>query len=225
MKVQKDESGFSIVAVVLVLIIVALVSVVGFMVYKIHSINTKDLVATTTLARKDPYVGWKSYCDASTANCFKYPASWGEVNTLSGLNVKAFVQNKTATINVSYSEPVDGTGGLDSYATNNISSLYAANAAYRVVGGYYTVGNNPAYDLIDSSQVQKYSLVAGKTTTISNAQALFFTKGSNKASLTVSYNNTTGAPGISTSQANDWFNSADGKLALLIAQSYYSQSH
>jgi len=235
-KIRKNEAGFSVVEILVLLLVVVLIGVVGSFVYNSnHNKTTASLTTTaatksattaptkTTTPTVDPYNGWKLYCDAATGNCFKYPSDWGDASSLDAQGVKAFIQNKAATVNVEYSEPVDGTGGLGSYVTSSLNSLKIANSSYKVVGGYYTVGNIPGYNLVDTSLVEQYSLAAGKTSTISSNNDLLFTKATNKATLTVHYNNTTGSSSISASQANDWFNSADGKTALLIAQSYYNQ--
>ncbi len=149
--------------------------------------------------------------------------SGGKTSSLDTQGVKAFVQNKAATLNVVYSEPATGKGGLGEYTTHTLSALTSASSPFTAVGGYYNVNNIPGYELVDTALIRDYNLVAGKTSPISSDNGLIFTKAANKATLIVSYNNTTGNPITSSAQANDWFNSADGKTALLIVQSYYNQ--
>jgi len=233
---RNNEKGFGTVEIILIIVIVALIGAVGWFVYKNHNkiattatttntTSTAPAKTTTTTPVKpvDPYAGWKSYCDTSTGGCFKYPSDWADVSTLDAQSVKAFTQNKAGTINLEYSEPVNGKGGLGDFATASLDALTTANSSYKIAGGYYTVGNIPGYNLIDTGLVQQYGLAIGKTSNISDSNELDFTKNSNKATLVVHYNNTTGSSSISTSQANTWFSSADGKTALLIAQSYYNQ--
>ena len=91
-KIQKNESGFSVVEVVLVVVIVALIGTVGWLVYKNHHKATVATVTTTssskpattttkttTSATTQPastYTGWKTYTSSEEGAGFKYPANW-----------------------------------------------------------------------------------------------------------------------------------------------------
>jgi type II secretory pathway pseudopilin PulG len=220
---KKNENGFSAVEGLLVLVVVAIVGFVGWYVWQAKQNTDKNLsvARSTSVAQKSPYAGWKTYCDSATNGCFRYPSDWGDVSPLDAQGVKAAGQNKSATIDLEYSEPVKGQDGLGNFATKSIGAVTTSNTALKVVGGYYTVGNNAGYNLVDASLVQQLGLVAGKASTVSSDSGLYFTKSSNKAELSIHLNNTTGSTVIGASQANDWFGSTDGKLALKIAQSFY----
>jgi hypothetical protein len=222
-KLHKNEDGFGTIEIILVIFVVVLMGIAGWLVYKNHNkTNDAKTTTSTTVNTKpvDAYAGWKTYCDTTTGGCFRYPADWDDVSPLDAQAVKASGQSRNETITLEYSEPVTGKDGLGDFATISLSPLTTASDALKVVGGYYTVGNIPSYSLVDTSLVQQYGLATGKTSNNGNND-LYFTKNSNKATLVVHYNNTTGSASISTSQANTWFNSTDGKTALLIVQSFY----
>jgi type II secretory pathway pseudopilin PulG len=233
--VKKNENGFSIVEVLLVFVVVALIGFIGWYVWQTKSNTDKNLTKSNTTSTSgasqiantpakqeavDPYAGWKTYCDTATSGCFRYPSDWNDVSALDAQRIKASGQNKAGTVNLEYSEPVQGQDGIGSFSTKSLAVI-TNNTALKVVGGYYTVGNNPGYNIADTSLVQQLGLAEGKVSTINSDSGLYFTKSSNKAELSVNLNNTTGSTSISASQANDWFSSADGKLALQIVQSFY----
>ncbi len=232
-KLRNNETGSGAVTLMFILILLVVIGGAGYYFYTSNfktatapasnSTNSTSSPKTTTPKKTDVYAGWKYYCDTSIGGCFKYPSEWGKTSSLDTKGVKAFVQNKAATINVVYSEPASGKSGLGDYTTHSLSALTSAGSLFTAVGGYYNAGNIPGYDLVDTSLIHDYNLAAGKISPISSDNGLFFTKAENKATLTASYNNTTGNPITSSAQANDWFNSADGKVALLIVQSYYNK--
>jgi Tfp pilus assembly major pilin PilA len=90
-KLQKNETGFSVVEVVLVILIVALIGAVGWLVYKNHH---KTTVATTTTASTskpatstktatttpsqpvNPYAGWDTATLKYEQITYQYPSNW-----------------------------------------------------------------------------------------------------------------------------------------------------
>lgn len=91
-KLQKDESGFSVVEIILILVIVALIGTVGWLIYKNQhknstavktaNSNTKPTIANKTVTATpvqsvNPYAGWKTYNSILNSGLsFKYPANW-----------------------------------------------------------------------------------------------------------------------------------------------------
>ena len=234
-KLKLNQKGFGAVEILLLILVIAVIGFGGYWVYsrnKTSSNNSPTTATNTTPSTTnsptsntktiDPYSGWKTYCDASTGSCFRYPSDWGVLSPLDAQGIKAFGQNKAGTISLEYAEPVKGDASLGNFLTKSVDALTTASSSYKVVGGYYITGNIPGYNLVDSSLVSHLSLSAGKTSDVSNND-LYFTNSSNKATLEVHYNNTSGSSSIGTTQANSWFGSADGKTALLIVQSYYTK--
>lgn len=228
---KKSQKGFAVVEGLLILVIVGLIGFVGWYVWHNRATKTTNSPATSTSAiveqkttptatkpAVDPYAGWKTYCDSTINGCFRYPADWADIGA--GTDVKALGTNKDETIVLEYAEPVNGNGGLGDFLTKSIDSLTTTDTTYKVVGGYYTIGNIPGYNLADTSLTQQLGLSVGKTTKISNND-LYFTKNSSKATLVAHYDNTSGSSSIAASVANPWFTSTDGKIALKIVQSYY----
>lgn len=231
-KLQNNQKGFSAPEGLLVLVIVGVIGLVGWYVW--HNRTTKPTASantsttskssttpSTTKTAADTYTGWKTYCDTATSGCFRYPADWNNIVGATGAAALSGT-NKNETIVLEYTEPVDGTGGLGDFVTKSIDSLASADTSYKVVGGYYTVGNIPGYNLVDGSLAQQLGLSSGKTTKISNND-LYFTKSTNKANLVVHFDNTSGSTTIEQSQANSWFDFTDGKTALKIVQSFYNK--
>lgn len=227
-----NQQGVAATFIILILILLLAIGGVGYYVWKQRN-EAKSAGDTTpsqprTSEKKeeekpapDPYAGWKTYCGYNTNGCFRYPSEWRDVvPTNSGL---AISQNKGETLTLEYTEPASGKEGLGVFYTSSTGQLAKENNSYKVVGGYYTVSNVPGYNLVDASLVSQFGLAAGKTSTVAHDSDLYFTANSKKATLVVHLNNTTGGTKVPVSQANDWFNSSDGKLALQIVQSYYTK--
>lgn len=231
---KTNQKGFSVIEGLLILVIVGLIGGIGWYVWQSNKSTGKNQSASNSSnssgaqqkkeapaqqEQADPYAGWKTYCDSMTNGCFRYPSDWDDVRPLNDPAVKAAGQNKTTTVNLEYKEPANESG-LGSFVTKGVNTLAVNNSTLKVVGGYYTASNIPGYNVVDASLVQRFNLAEGKTSDVGTV-GLYFTKSSVKAELLVHLNNKTGNPTISTSQANDWFNSSDGKIALLIVQSFY----
>jgi hypothetical protein len=83
-KLQKNESGFSVVEIVLVLVVVGLIGTVGWLVYKNHhktttaSVATTKSTSTTTTPKTTPTntVTYKTYSDSTAKASFMYPNTW-----------------------------------------------------------------------------------------------------------------------------------------------------
>jgi Tfp pilus assembly protein PilE len=218
-EIRKNEAGFSPVEVIIVLIIVALIGVVGWFVYKSQH---KAAVATTSTATKavpaNPYVGWKTYCDSTTKDCFKYPNTW-TLNT--GTSINTAVVGPSKAVSVEYSNPSSANvGGPQTFHTTSLTPLATANSTLKVIGGYYPATNVPEYALMDSSLIQSYSLLVGKTS--ENVGYLDYKSKGGTASLTASLHGADSAPS-SPSPVDSWFSSTDAKTALMILQSFYAQ--
>lgn len=95
-RINKDESGFSVVEVILVVVIVALIGVVGWLVYKDHhktttastanntssnqpATTTKTTSTTSTSTKTtstNPYAGWNTYTASDNTYTVNYPSNW-----------------------------------------------------------------------------------------------------------------------------------------------------
>ncbi|HEY8998760.1 MAG TPA: prepilin-type N-terminal cleavage/methylation domain-containing protein [Candidatus Saccharimonadales bacterium] len=94
-KVQKDESGFSVIEVILVLVIVALIAACGVVAYRHHHKTTAATTTKTSSSTKastsksststststtDAYAGWLTYASSDEGLSLKYPTTWTAQN-------------------------------------------------------------------------------------------------------------------------------------------------
>jgi Tfp pilus assembly protein PilE len=103
-KINKNQSGFSVVEFLLVILILVVIGAVGYMVYhndhktKVSSLSTTNSSKSTT----NPYAGWKTYSISSpTSFSFKYPTNWT-------LSTSDNPSTNTATV-TSPARNIDGT--------------------------------------------------------------------------------------------------------------------
>jgi hypothetical protein len=236
-ELRKNTDGFSVFELLLVIGTLGIIGIAGYFVAKhidnkpkttATNTNSSSQSSTTSPPSVNSYAGWNSYCDATGGGCVKYPADWvPNTNTPAG-NTPGFFKNPQGTLFLTLGKESDedicgpGCTGSDFY-TNSFNALSTNMDTLKVLGGYNTVANVPSYTLIDSSLVQEYGLSIGKVTPTNGVDGLTYTSktGVKHYALTVYAVSESGS--FSKADANTWFNSTDGKLALQIVQSFYFQ--
>jgi hypothetical protein len=209
------QHGFGLIVILTIAAMVAVIVVGGWYVWSKNrpNVSNKD---NTTLAQTDPYTSWKSYCDSVKKVCFKYPADW----TVDADGNGATLQNPNKTIFVSYANNDTRDGAAMPYYAAVIEDLASTSTSFKVLGGYAVPASGdivPQIKVVDAKFTT--GLTAGRQGSATNTARFTNTDGS--TGHLEAYPSSTS--GYDTSKAKAWFESADGKLAELVIQSFYIQ--
>lgn len=251
-KRQKNINGFSVVEALLVIIILIVIGVVGYLVAK-HENNksTGKSTAGQTAKSSSTTLTLKTYCDSSAKLCFQYLSTWKITTSTAtdGTGTTSVVMNPTASMNVAYGDYATNQGYPPSLDTSNPFATAAPNpdtvmsitspfnfytvsvnpptnndANYKIVGGYAmgTTDNIPFYFVTNTSTVSTEGLIVGKVTQLQNS-GFSLTDSVRPNDIVILSIGPISADTYTPAQATAWLGSTDGKAALQLMQSFYSQ--
>lgn len=252
-KQQKNTRGFSAVEAFLVIIILIVIGVVGYLVAKHEHNKSTGKSSTTSQAAKSTSTAptLKTYCDSAAKLCFQYLSTWKITTSTAtdGTGTTSVVMNPTASMNVAYADYATNQGYPPSLDTSNPFATSAPNpdtvmsitspfnfytvsvnpptnndAHYKIVGGYAmgTTDNIPFYFVTNTSTVSTENLVVGKVTQLQNS-GFSLTDSVRPNDIVILSIGPISADTYTPAQATAWFGSSDGKTALQLMQSFYSQ--
>lgn len=227
MRKQLDRKGFSIVEALIVLVVLAAIAASGWLAWQHDHDKKKSSSSAPTTSqqakssgssnsssqRADPYAGWKTYCDTTTAACIKYPSDWNAVPNFPG----AFEN----TDDTGYVSLTPGTGkdeAQDVAYIQSIESITPGTMSLSIIG--YIVNGEPGIGVYNSAYVSSGDLRSGATVRIVDGNQTFDAKGG-PATLVA----TPGAKGYAsitnTPQAKGWFETPEAQTCLKILRSLY----
>jgi hypothetical protein len=231
-----NQNGFGLVEGILLFVAVAIIGGVGFYVYKASQNNPNSAKSDSqkveapkkvVAVKKDPYAGWKSYCDERVKLCFKYPDDWDVSAEYSKERNSTYtsVTNPVATVRVMYSTNYFKDGGIVAETpvlleNTKLLSGYsvAGHSVYINASGY--VAN---LDIINGS-VEKNGYEIGKPTNELNNPRFTYNKTAIKLSAWPLDKTRKSLGYMSTeAKAREWFKSSDAKVALQILHSLSKQ--
>ena len=226
-KQQLNSKGFGLIAVVIIIAVLVVLGGAGAYVYhrdhkqkvptsaRTSTSTSNGKTSTSTTSKTDPYAGWKTYCDATTSSCVRYPAAWISVDGFPG----AF-ENSSNTAYISLAAGTNKDRAQDTAYIYSVDSLTTTGGPLDIVG--YVVNNKPQYSVYNASYVATNDVKAGVTMQIVDGNYAFDAK-----SGTISLVATPGATGYtaitSTEQAKAWFTTPEAQADLLAMKSFYYQ--
>ncbi len=215
-----NQKGFSVVEILIVIVVVGLLGAVGWLVYdrQNNKTNTAQTTQNTSVAKEsetkketDPYASWKTKCDDKAGLCFKYPSDW-KVEEASDTYISVVSPGTTAR--VAYQPNYVRDGGI-----REVTPVKLANSAnftgYSIAGTYSVYLDKPrvTYDLVKGTVEENNFQVGRATKSLDNPR--------------FDYNGVTykvfGMPTAdfaNEAEAKAWFDTTDGKIVLLIMQSF-----
>jgi hypothetical protein len=167
-------------------------------------------------------VGWKSYCDPYQSDfCFKYPSNWTLTDGSDSQfkYASATLTNPSNTLTMTYDNPYIKDDFPANFIAYSASSLSVSKNNLTLLGGYYVeaVEHTPVYAITNTSIS---SVKQGANITVLAVPVFQYNNNSNTAEITISPTN----QNFTTTQlAKAWFDSVNGKTALAVMKSIYSQ--
>lgn len=245
-KLQKGQTGFSIVEILILFVIVGIVGFVGWNVGHTKSKSTKNvstISADTTKAvntpavSKDPYANWQTYTSKTEKATFKYPNTWKSVtpesqSNISGADIYELMSPSGAiklTLNTAISgiggacdaNTTPGKGGCPIISIINASALASASgiSVVSAVVEHSDSEYQPWVGLRDSSVKSGPDLDYGLFTGHNNG-SLPELRGQNASVIFGTGGISMKGPKLSQADAKAWFDKAEVKEAKLILASW-----
>jgi Tfp pilus assembly major pilin PilA len=220
-KLKNHQFGFGVIGVLLLAVVVVIVAGAGLLVYNHDHKKAAPLAitkqVTTTTKPVNVYAGWKTYCDAPSKGCFKYPARWSLASNPGGVEVTVTDSSESTTVYYINSDSQDSNSG-QAYILGQYS-LVDSSLGLKIVGFAQTSSGvagdfPPEIGVYNASSLTNYPLSTGKTSTIPGAPE-FALNNDQEVSFTARPDNA-----INTQQeAINWEANSTTKTAIEILQS------
>jgi hypothetical protein len=213
-KLQKNESGFSVVEVVLVVVILALIGTVGWLVYKNHHKTTTAAITTTSTTK--PVTSTKtttatpvqpastlptgaisttditgSYSYPGSIFTVSYPSSW----TASGVSVPTAAAQPGILPTVVTITPPNAAQGETTGITVYKSASLSNALTYAFVGNGTTVENNQSLTINGLSAMYQQNVIPGSSSGGQTKDSYAITNGTYTVVLTFETIGTPNDPG------------------------------
>ena len=193
---------------------------VGSLTQKLSNLNASTPLPKPALPST---ATWKTYCDPTHGECFKYPGDWTLNFSQDAFNRFGYVlvtltnPAKTLVINYSNNFVKDGFGGA--FHTNVLADPATAGTGLKVAGGYFLASTRyqPTFAAVTTAVAAKQALQVGAMSQLVD-QPRFSDRNNQTASFT-------GGPSTNTittrQQADAWFDSIAAQTVQAIVQSIY----
>jgi hypothetical protein len=219
-KLQKNESGFSVVEIVLALVLVVIIVVVGWIVINNHNTakDSSNQANLTSAAGANPTSSWSTQCAASIGLCVKYPSTW-KVSLLTDTSFTIGSPDNTAFVQVGEIGSIPSY--TEEYHVTTQSHLYAGDSL-KVIGGY-TVGatnNSPSYAVVLAGFGDPNGLKVGTQESVLVTQYFEYLHSGSGVNASAKLLPQNGVPTNATPQeSTTWLNSATAQTGLEILKS------
>jgi len=165
---------------------------------------------------------WKSFCDPyRSIFCFKYPANWTVVeNNYSPFrSANVTITNPAKTIQLLYENPWNQDTFPTNFIVHSASNLNVSNIKLILLAGYYVgaVEHKPFYEITNPPINHRQP---GQNIIRPRAPAFTYENGNQVSQVALMMISPINQNFNTTKQANAWFNSINGKIALKIMQSF-----